>query len=302
MSDTALAGDIGVISGIQFSPPPLPLPRINIQGTSGDDWVVFNPLAGEISVNGLINEISPETTRVHFFGRGGVDHVTSLGNPDQEEIAVLQSTNMTVVADSYFFAAHDVAEPEFEGISQSDTCIVFDSEAEEQLLLTPRSVQFQGDDSLLQATNVGNVHVFISGGNDSAKMRGSIKSECFNANMQNRMIRMTGSGFLTALSGFETVNANGRTGERNFATIVDSNELAIVFFRGDFGRFLNDTTDFSVRLFERVNYSSASGNDMGVFQTAQDSTLAGNEFWETLVGIGDNNTIFGLEFLQICKP
>ena len=240
-------GDIGLISGIPFSP--LPQARLDIEGTSGDDWVTFDPVAREISVNGEITPVQFETTTIHFFGEGGTDHVTSLGDPTEEEIAVLERTEMTVKGESYFFAVHDVAELEFESQSQSDTCIIFDSHAREQLSSTPTSVQLERSGSLLKATTVGTTYVFSSGGNDSAKMRGSVDSERVVANMENRLIRMTGNDFFVSLSGFEIVNANGGSGKNDSARIVDSNVLDLVFFRDDFGRFLNDTTDYSIRSF-----------------------------------------------------
>ena len=295
-----IRGDVGVISRIQFAQSPLP--RLNIQGTSGDDWVTFDPMTREVSVNGLITSVLPETLKIHFYGQGGVDHVTVIGDPDQEELAVLQGIEMTVNADSYFFAAHDVAELRFDSTSGSDTAVIFDSDAEEQMTSTPTSVQLLGDGSLLEATNVGTVFVFSSGGDDSARMRGSISSERLNGNMQNRKIRMTGSDFFVSLSGFETVNANGGAGEVDFATIIDSDELDFVFFRSDYGRFLNGTTDYSVRGFERVNFSSASGDDIGIFQKTFDSTVAGNGIWESLTGLEYRNYTFGLNFVQAREP
>ena len=293
-------GDVGIISEIQFSPKPPP--RMIIRGTAADDWVVFDPVTSEISVNGVITPVPFETTSILFFGEGGVDYVTSIGDPNQDELAVLQGSVMTVRGDNYFFAARDVAELEFDSGSGSDTAVIFDSEAEERLASLPTSVELSGDTSLLQATNVENVFVFSSGGDDSARMRGGFGSERVNGNMQNRQMRMTGDDFFVALSGFETVNANGGIGESDIATIIDSNDLEIVFFRGDFGRFLNETTDYSVRNFERVNFSSGSGDDIGVFQQTLDSRVAGNGFWESLIGPDFRNNTFGLGVVQVREP
>ena len=291
------SGEIHIISGIQFSPPPLP--RINIAGTSEDDWVTFDSATREISVNGVVTSIPFETTKIHFYGNGGVDHVTSVGDPDEDEFAVLQGTEMTVRGDTYLFAAHDVAELEFESTSRSDICAIFDSEADEELASTPTSVKLQHGDSLLQATNVGDVFVFSSGENDSARMKGSVDSERVFGNMEDRRIRMIGEEFFIALSGFENANANGGLGENDVATIVDSEEQEIAFFRGDFARMLNSQTDYSVRGFTTVNFSSASGNDIGVFQQTFDSSVAGNGIWESLIGPDYRSNAFGLNFLQV---
>ena len=276
-------------------------PRINIRGTQGDDFVTFDPVAREVSVNGVITHIRYETSEIHFYSGGGNDYVVAIGDPEQEEFAVLQGTRMTVRADDYLFAAHNVVELEFDSSSGSDICLIIDSEAEERLTSTPTSVRLVGEDSLLQATDVGQVYVFSSGGDDSARMRGGLESERMNGSMQNRLMRMTGNDFFVSLSGFETVNANGGIGENDFATIVDSNQLDIAYFRGDFGRIINDTTDYSVRSFERVNFASTSGNDIGIFQETLDSTVAGNGIWETLVGPDFKNTTYGLDFLSIRK-
>ena len=297
---TTREGVVGIISGIQFSPPPLP--RINIEGTSEDDWVTFNSVTREISVNGVVTSIPFETTKIHFYGKGGIDHVTFVGDPDEDEFAVLQGTEMTVSGVTYFFAAHDVAELEFESTSRSDTCVIFDSDAQERLTSTPTLVQLMGDVSLHRATNVQDVYIFSSGGDDSASMRGSDESERVNSNMQSQLIRMTGDEFFQSLSGFGIVRADGGVGETDFANVVDSSSQDIAYFRSDFGRFLNDTTDYTIRGFEKANFWSGSGRDIGIFQKTLDSNVSGNGTWETLAALGYQNTTFGLRRLIVREP
>ena len=275
-----------------------------IEGTSGDDWVIFDPVASEITVNGEIFPIDFGATAINFYGGGGIDHVTAIGDPEQDEFAILQGIKMTVRTDNYFFVAHDAVELEFESRSRSDTCVIFDSEAAEKLTSTTTSVRLQAeaDDSLLQATNVRSVLVFSSGGDDSARMRGGLQSERIKGSMQNRMLRMVSTDFSISLLGFKKIHAIGGIGEIDVATIVESDEQDIVYFRGDYGRFLNNTIDYTLRGFERVNYSCASGSDVGVFQQTEDSRVAGNEFWKSLVGPAYRNNTFGLKFVQVREP
>ena len=276
--------------------------RMTVEGTSGDDWVIFDPAAGEISVNGIITPIPPKTDRVDFFGEGGVDHVTSIGDPNQNEFVILQEAEMTVRTDDYFFGAHDIIELEFEGSSQSDTCVIYDADGDEQLTSTPTLVQLQGSESLLKVTNVGNVFVYSNGDNDSARMTGSPGAERVAGNMQNRVMRMRGDDFFVALSGFSSANANGGNGEDDVATMIDSNGSDIAYFRGDLARFLNSETDYSYRNIEKVNFSSTSKNDKGVFQKTSDSTVAGNGVWASLTGSDYNNNAFRLNSLEVREP
>ena len=278
------------------------LSRLQIKGTPGDDWVTFDPVAREVSVNGVVHPIPLGDISIQFFGEGGVDHVTAMGDPDQEEFAILQGNKMTVKTDDYFFAAYDVAELEFDSTSGSDTAVIYDSQAKERLASTPGVVQLLGDGTLLQAIDTGTVYVFSSGGDDSARIRGGQGSERVQASLESKRIRMTGSDSFISLSGFGAVNVNGGSGENDIATIVDSRNSEIVYFRGDFGRILSDDNDFSVRSFETVNFFSASENDIGVLQKVLDSKVSGNGIWGSLSGPGYRNNVFGLGTLHVREP
>jgi len=294
------SGVVGIISGVKFATPQAP--RMNFRGTSQDDWVTFDPVAREITINGLTKNVPLDVTKVHFYGDGGIDNVTCLGDPDQQDFAVQENPEMTIKGESYFFAAHDCAELEFNSDSDSDTCVMFDSDSVEQLISSPGSASLLGENSILQATSVASVYIFSRGDDDSARLRGGFNSERLNANLDKNLVRLTGSDFFVSLSGFKFVNANGSFGADDFATIVDSRGLDLVYLRADLGRYLNATTDYTLHNFQKVNFWSTSGGDIGVFQKTFDSSVAGNGTWESLVGSGYNNTTFGLKRLDIREP
>lgn len=294
------AGRVGVISQVPFLPPPFP--RKDFVGTSGDDIVAFDPQAHQLSINGVIIDIAPEITIVHFDGLDGHDELTCLGLPNELDSAFFEDRFISVTGRSYLFSADNCETNEFVGDDYSDVAAFFDSPGIDRLVGAPQQTSLITELSTMTATNMASVFVHSIDGIDTATLTGSTANDNFNANLKTGNARLTGAGYSIVTFGFDKVTALALSGTNDSAVIVDSNLSDYFYAEANYSRFANVNKDFRTRGFDRVVARADNlGYDRAVLKHAGNSVLIQTPTSATITDIGYRNTAIRFESVKIQK-
>lgn len=282
---------VGVITGVQLTPPPLP--EINIRGTIGDDHLVFDLTNRNFTLNGVTTSVPFDINTFRFNGFGGQDSVRYIGNPSDSELAVLRSNFFSVAAENFSFSARNCSDVVFASDSDDDFAIFFDSVDQDNVLVTPGRVALVNNLARLVATSISRAYVYSQGGDDTVRFRGNAEAVRLAANLKQRRISFSGQDFFVNTRGFFNAQVNAGIGNNDSGSIIDSNGDDFYYATGNFGYLFNDDgIAYSFREIENLNIRSTSGNDIGALQQTTDSNVRGNTVWSSLYGPGFNHNLF----------
>lgn len=279
-------GHIGVISGVALSAPPLPV--FKMMGTSGDDNLVFDLANRTATLNGTTFPVAAEVRTFRFSGKGGQDNVVYIGDQGEQEFAVLKSDLFSVESAIFRFVARDFNRARFVADSEDDIAAFYDSVDDDELSVTPSRVLLENSLVQLVGTDVATTYVVSNaGGNDQARFHGVDESIGLNANAGARRIRFGNSNFVVNATGFNNAYMNGGGGIDDIAMVVDSTGDDVFYANGNYGRLSNDVgVVYAFKEFEKLNVRSHAGEDIGILQQSNGSSVEGNSTRTSLMGPG----------------
>ncbi len=292
------SGSVGVISGVQLTPPPLP--EINIRGTVGDDDLVFDLANRQYTLNGATSSVPFEVNKFRFNGFGGQDTVRYLGDENDSEFAILRSDFFSVAAENFSFSARNCHDVEFVSDSDDDFAIFFDSVGHDNVLVTPGRVALRNNLATLVASSISTAYVYSQGGSDNVRFRGGAEAERLAANLKSRRIAFSGQDYFVNTRGFLNAAVNAGIGDNDSGSVIDSNGDDFYYAIGNFGYLFNDAgIAYSFKEIENLNIRSTAGNDIGALQQTTDSNVRGNAVWSSLYGPGFNHNLFNFSRVDV---
>ena len=294
-------GAVGVISGVQLTPPPRP--EIHLGGTVGDDQLVFDLANREYTLNGITTSVPVEFGKFRFNGFGGQDTVRYLGDGNDSELAVLRSDFFSVAAENFFFSARNCNDVEFVSESDDDIAIFFDSVDEDDVIVTPGKIVMRNNLAKLVATSVARGFVYSQGGDDNIRFQGGRLTERLAASLRNRRIAFSNQNFYVNSRGFLKAQVNAGISNDDSGSVLDSAGDDFYYAVGDFGYFFNDEgVEYSFKEVENLNIRSTTGNDIGALQQTADSSVRGNSVWSLMSGPGFNHNLFNFGRVDVREP
>lgn len=282
-------GEVGVMSGVQLTPPPLPI--INLAGTVGDDELLFDLGNREYTLNGTRTSVPSLANKFRFNGLSGQDSIRFIGDQSDSELAVLRSNFFSVAGDNFSFSARNCNDVEFVSDSDDDIAIFFDSVDQDDVVVTPGRIVLRNNMSKLAATSVARGFVYSQGGDDNITFRGGLEKEILVANAEQRRISLRNHSFSVTSRGFLNAQVNAGIG---FDTgwVVGSSGDDYYYALGNYGYLFNDAgIAYGFKEIESMNVRSESGNDVGVLQQTADSTVRGNSVWKSMTGPGFSHSL-----------